>query len=95
MTDTPGLAIRADGTGWLVSVKARPGAKADRIRGAEAGLLIVDVASVAEDGKATEHLLHYLASCFGVRRRDVELLSGAHSRWKRVRIEGGRPPVVV
>jgi uncharacterized protein len=94
MTDTPGPAIRADGTGWLVNVKARPGARKDRIRGAESGLLLVDVASVAEDGKATEHLLHYLAACFGVRRRNVVLLSGEHSRWKRLRIEGGCPPVV-
>jgi uncharacterized protein (TIGR00251 family) len=92
MTDAPGPAIRADGTGWLVSVKARAGARTDRIRGEEAGLLLIDVAAVAEDGKATEHLLRYLAACFGVPRRDVLLLSGEHARWKRIRIEGGHPP---
>jgi uncharacterized protein YggU (UPF0235/DUF167 family) len=92
MSEPPGTAIRPDGTGWLVNVKARPGARANRIRGEEAGLLLVDIAAVAEDGKATEQLLVYLATCFGVRRRDVTLLAGAHARWKRIRIEGGTPP---
>jgi uncharacterized protein (TIGR00251 family) len=94
MTDPAVSAFRADGTGWLVSVKARPGARTSRIRGQEAGLLLVDVAAVAEDGKATEHLLRYLADCFGVRRCDVTLLSGEHARWKRIRVEGGTPPGV-
>ncbi len=92
MTAPSGPAIRADGDGWLFSVKARPGARADRIRGEEAGLLLVDIAAVAEDGKATEHLLRYLAGLFGVRRRDVTLLAGEHARWKRVRIVGGKLP---
>lgn len=94
MTDPVAPAIRADGAGWLVSVKARAGARTNRIRGQEAGLLLVDVAAIAEDGRATEHLLRYLAERFGVARRDVTLLSGEHARWKRIRIEGGTPPGV-
>jgi uncharacterized protein len=95
VADLPEPVIRADGTGWLVSVKARPGARADRIRGEEAGLLLVDVAAAAQDGKATEHLLRYLAVRFGVPRRAVVLLSGEHVRWKRIRIEGGCPPASI
>lgn len=84
--------IRRDGESWLLNVKARPGARADRIKGVSGGLLQLDVAAPPEDGKATEHMLRFLAQSFGVSRRDVELVSGAHARWKRVRIKGGTPP---
>ncbi len=90
MSDEP--AIRREGEVWLLNVKARPGARTDRIRGVSAGLVQVDVAAVAEGGKATEHLLVLLAKAFGVARRDVELVSGAHARWKRVRVNGGALP---
>lgn len=82
------MAIRLDGGQLLLLVKARPGAKVDRLRGIEAGALKVDVAAVAEDGRATEHLLGFLARSFAVARRDVELVAGAHQRVKRVRIGG-------
>ena len=85
-------AIRREGGCWLLNVKARPGAKQDRIRGVAEGLLLVDVAAAPEDGKATERLLRFLAARFGVARRDVALVSGAHARWKRVRVTGGTPP---
>ena len=62
-------AIRREGGCWLLNVKARPGAKQDRIRGVAEGLLLVDVAAAPEDGKATERLLRYLAARFGVARR--------------------------
>jgi uncharacterized protein (TIGR00251 family) len=81
-------AIRVEGGDLLLSVKARPGARADRIRGVKGGLLQVDVAAAAEDGKATERLLVFLAAELGVARRDVELVSGGFARFKRVRVRG-------
>ncbi len=93
MSDEP--AIRRDGDDWLLNVKARPGARADRIRGVQAGLLLVEVAAAAEGGRATERLLGFLAVSFGVARRDVALVSGAHARWKRVRIVGGNLPAAL
>ena len=81
-------AIRVEGGDLLLSVKARPGARADRIRGVKGGLLQVDVAAAAEDGKATERLLAFLAAELGVARRDVELVSGEFARFKRVRVRG-------
>ncbi len=85
-------AIRREGEAWLLNVKARPGARVDRIRGVSGGLLLLDVAAAPEDGRATEHMLRFLAQIFGVARRDVELVSGAHARWKRVRIMGKTLP---
>ena len=90
MTDGP--AIRRDGAGFLLQVKVRPGARKDHIRGIADGWLLVEVAAVAEDGRATQRLLAYLAGRFGVRKAEVELLSGTHARWKRLRIRGGVLP---
>ncbi|MGQ5700429.1 DUF167 domain-containing protein [Sandaracinobacteroides sp. A072] len=85
-----GDAIRREGEWILLEVKARPGARADRIRGVADGLVRIDVAAPPEDGKATARMLDHLAAAFGVARRDVELVSGAHARWKRVRIRGAK-----
>lgn len=90
MTDKQ--AIRRDGESWLFQVKARPGARQDRIRGIVDGLLLVDIAAVAEDGRATKRLLEFLAGRFGVSVSNIELLSGAHARWKRLRVKGGALP---
>ena len=85
---TEQAAISRDGAWLVLRVKARPGAKADRIRGLAGGLVQIDVAAAPENGKATERMLVFLADSFGVPRRDVNLVSGAHARWKRVRIKG-------
>jgi uncharacterized protein (TIGR00251 family) len=83
-------ALSRDGDWLLLAVKARPGARADRIRGVAGDFLLVDVAAPAEDGQATERLLGFLAGCFGVARREVELVSGAQARWKRIRVHRPR-----
>ncbi len=79
-------ALARDGEWLLLAVKARPGARVDRIRGVSGEFLLVDVAAPPEDGRATERLLGFLATSFGVPRREVELVSGAHARWKRIRV---------
>jgi uncharacterized protein YggU (UPF0235/DUF167 family) len=40
------------------------------------------------EGKANESLQNLLAGCFDLKRRDVQLLSGAHNRRKRVLLCG-------
>lgn len=79
-------ALVFDGDWLLLAVKARPGARVDRIRGMAGGFLLVDVAAPPEDGRATERLLAFLTTSFGVVRHEVELVSGAHARWKRIRV---------
>lgn len=86
MSEEP--AIRREGDWLLLNVKGRPGAKVDRIRGVSGGLVQIDVAAPPEGGKATERMLGFVAESFAVPRRNVELVSGAHARWKRVRVKG-------
>jgi uncharacterized protein YggU (UPF0235/DUF167 family) len=49
---------------------------------------VVRVAARAVDGKATEAALAAVAAAFGVRRRDVRLVSGTTSRTKVLDVEG-------
>jgi hypothetical protein len=49
---------------------------------------VVAVSERAVDGKATEAALRAVAGAFGVRRRDVTLVTGATSRDKVVDIDG-------
>jgi uncharacterized protein len=51
-------------------------------------VLVVSVTARAVDGKATEAALRAVAEAFGVRRRDVTLITGATSRDKVVEIDG-------
>ena len=50
--------------------------------------VVVAVSERAVDGKATEAALRAVAGAFGVRRRDVSLVTGAASRDKIVDIDG-------
>ena len=85
-------ALSCDGTSFLLRVKVRPAARRDCIRGIVGGLVRIDVAAVAEGGRATVRLLEFVAERFGVAPARVELLSGAHTRWKRLKVEGGTLP---
>jgi uncharacterized protein (TIGR00251 family) len=50
------------------------------------GTLKVRVNAVPEDGKANDELCHFLARHYGVGRQDVEIVTGATSQRKRVRV---------
>ena len=50
--------------------------------------LVVAVTARAVDGKATEAALRAVADAFGVKRRDVTLVTGATSRDKVVEVDG-------
>src|SRR5947209_19827451 len=69
-----------------VAIHVRPGSSAARVGGAHDGALVVRVHERAIDGKATEAALCALASALEVRRRDIDLITGATSRVKVVEI---------
>lgn len=72
-----------------LDVKVVPRASRSEVTGAMAdGSLRVKVAAVPEKGKANEELCAVLARHFGVALREVEVISGATSTRKRVRIHG-------
>lgn len=71
-----------------VAVRVRPGSSRTRVGGRYADRLVVAVTARAVDGAATEAVLAALADALGVRRRRVQLVSGATSRDKVVEVEG-------
>ena len=72
-----------------VNVKVIPRSSKSEVIGEMAdGALKVKLAAVPEKGKANQELCEVLARHFGVPERDVELVAGATSPRKRVRIHG-------
>lgn len=70
------------------AVRVQPRASRSGIVGAHDGALKVRLAAPPVDGAANEELVRVLARCFGVARRQVEILSGVAGRQKVVRISG-------
>ncbi len=70
-----------------IDVKVIPRASRSEVVGSMGdGALKVRVAAVPEKGKANEELRQLLARHFGIPVRDVEVVAGATSTRKRVRI---------
>ncbi|MBK9176030.1 MAG: YggU family protein [Flavobacteriales bacterium] len=74
----------------LLTLHVQPGAKRTEVAGTHGDALKIRLAAPPVDGKANDALLSYLAQQFGVPQRQVELVSGAASRSKRVRVYGPR-----
>lgn len=74
-----------------IPIRVRPGSGRTVVGGAHDGALVVRVGERAVDGRATDAALAAVATAFGLRRRDVTLVSGATSRTKVVDAEGADP----
>lgn len=74
-----------------LNIKVIPRAEKTEMAGEMAdGTLKVRVKAVPEGGKANEELCHFLARQYGVARQAVEIISGATSQRKRIRIQDPR-----
>ncbi len=72
--------------GTVFEVRVQPRAKRTTILGVLDGRLKIALASPPIDGRANEELQDFLAELFGVRRNAIVVLTGGHSRNKRVLI---------
>jgi uncharacterized protein (TIGR00251 family) len=77
------IALTNHPDGVLLPVRAQPGASSAGIRGEHQGALKVAVTQIAEKGKANHALVQVLAKSLGVKRSQVELISGETDRDKR------------
>ena len=78
---------RAGGTVFF-GVHAVPGSKGESVAGLHGEALKVKVRSRAEKGRANRDVVSLLATVLGVRRSQVEIVSGHTSRAKRVKVSG-------
>lgn len=83
---TPAL-YRWSGTSIELRLRVVPRASKTEFAGASDDGFRVRLIAPPVEGKANACLLAFLAKAFGVPRSQVELLSGEHSRTKRVRIQ--------
>src|SRR5438046_2207735 len=74
--------------GCILPVRAQPGARKAGVLGEQAGALKVAVTAPPDDGRANKALSEMLREQLGLKRSQVELLSGDKSRDKRFLIRG-------
>ena len=75
----------------------QPGARVTSVAGLHGDALKVRLAAPPVEGKANEALVKFLAGRFAVPKRNVMIVSGEHSREKRVEIVGasGEPEALL
>jgi uncharacterized protein (TIGR00251 family) len=82
------IAISEHAEGCVLPVRAQPGARKAGILGEQAEALKVAVTAPPADGRANKALVELLREALGLRRSQIELLSGETSRHKRFLIRG-------
>jgi len=74
--------------GVTFSVRVQPRAKRNAVAGFVNGALKVCVTAPPADGRANEAVIKMLAEVLGVKRRQVQIVTGATNRDKVVRVTG-------
>ena len=82
------IALTEHAEGCVLPVRAQPGARKTGVVGEQAGALKVAVTAPPEDGRANKALVEVLRDALGLKRSQVELLSGETSRDKKFLIRG-------
>jgi uncharacterized protein len=85
------IALQPHPEGTILPVRAQPGAKRNEIRGEQDGMLKVCVTQSPEKGKANKAVVELMAKSLGLRKSQIELLSGDTSHQKRFLIRGITP----
>jgi len=65
-----------------------PKAHRSSLAGVEDGVLVVRLTAPPVEGKANQALQEFLASQLGLRKQQIQLLSGQKSRHKLVKVQG-------
>jgi len=76
-----------DGDTLVVNILGKPGASRDAIGKPLGRQLKVSVTAAPKDGRATDHMLRFLAPLFGVPVAQIELVFGREHIHKQLRIK--------
>jgi uncharacterized protein (TIGR00251 family) len=74
----------------IVTVYVQPNAKRTELVGFYGDALKIRLSSPPIDGRANDALLNFVAKVFDVPRRQVELIRGGKSRYKKITISGSK-----
>lgn len=85
-----------EGTTLVLNILGSPNSKRDSIGKIKGHQLCVSVVAVPVAGRATDHMVRFLAEEFGVKPSDIEVLFGRFNVNKRLRIKSPKklPPVI-
>lgn len=82
------LALRDTPGGCSLPVRVHPGAKQNAVTGTHDGSLKISLTTPPTDGRANTALIAFLSDRLNIPRAHIELLTGATSRSKTLRIAG-------
>ena len=77
------IALQPHPQGTILPVRAHAGARRNEVRGEQEGMLKVSVTQAPEKGKANKAILELIANRLGLRKSQIELVSGETSPQKR------------
>jgi hypothetical protein len=80
--------IRSTPGACILSVRVHPGAKRNAITGTHADALKISLTTPPTDGRANAALIAFLADRLNIPRLSIELLTGATTRSKTLRLTG-------
>jgi uncharacterized protein (TIGR00251 family) len=75
-------------TKTIIRVRVLPRTSKNQIVGMDGGVFKVKLTAPPVEGKANKALVQFLAKKLGLPKRDIEIVSGEHSREKSIRING-------
>lgn len=85
-----------DGDILVLNVLGTPSAKQDAIGKPKGNQLKISVTATPEDGKATDHMVRFLAKQFRVAAKDIEVVFGRFNVNKQLRIKAPKQlPAVI
>jgi len=82
------LSLEPHSDGTILPIRAQPGARRNEIRGEQDGALKVSVAQAPEKGKANKAVVELLSKKLGLKKSQLELISGETSHQKRFLVHG-------
>lgn len=77
--------------GVILPVRAQPGSRKNELRGEQNGMLKVCVTQSPEKGKANKAIVELLCKTLGLKKSQIELISGETSHQKRFLVQGTTP----
>jgi len=80
------LSIQKVDDGVIFRVKVQPGAAKNRVVGVQGDALKVKINAAPVKGKANRALIDFLAKQLGVKRSEVEIMSGHTSKIKKIKV---------
>ncbi len=75
-----------DGDILVLNLLGTPNAKTDRLGKPKGSQLKINVAAVPRAGRATDHMVKFLAGEFGVKTADIEVVFGRMNVNKQIRV---------